>query len=45
MREIWKVAVLLTLFLDCHRAWVLTFITDVACSTSRLPNVVDLVEF
>jgi hypothetical protein len=44
-REVWKVAMVLKLFLDWNRACVLTFIIDVAFSTCRLPNVVDLTEF
>jgi pentatricopeptide repeat protein len=42
-REVGKVAALLTLFPECHRARVLTFVTDVACSTCRLPDVAEKV--
>ncbi|KAL6657651.1 hypothetical protein ACP70R_005431 [Stipagrostis hirtigluma subsp. patula] len=40
-REVGKVAALVTLFPECHRARVLTFVTDVACSTCRLPDVAE----
>ncbi|EER99662.1 putative pentatricopeptide repeat-containing protein At1g26500 [Sorghum bicolor] len=41
-REVGKVAKLVTLFPECHRARVLTFVTDVACSEPcRLPDVAE----
>ncbi|CAD6217347.1 unnamed protein product [Miscanthus lutarioriparius] len=41
-REVGKVAALVTLFPECHRARVLTFVTDVACSEPcRLPDVAE----
>ncbi|KAJ1291746.1 hypothetical protein BS78_02G340000 [Paspalum vaginatum] len=43
-REVGKVAALVTLFPECHRARVLTFVTDVACSEPcRLPDVAEKV--
>ncbi|KAL6855937.1 hypothetical protein ACP4OV_018739 [Aristida adscensionis] len=40
-REVGKVAALVTLFPESHRARVLTFVTDVACSACRLPDVAE----
>src|SRR5206468_3389510 len=42
-REVGKVAALVTLFPECHRARVLAFVTDVACSTCSLPDVAEKV--
>ncbi|CAN6212230.1 unnamed protein product [Urochloa humidicola] len=41
-REVGKVAAIVTLFPECHRARILTFVTDVACSEPcRLPDVAE----